>query len=119
MQALTQNMENPAQQNINRSQRLGIENASTSRDYSSTWAAAGRNTSGWAELEALYNMTGGDISATHETNRIRRAIPVISDVWSDDVSGFRRAYGRIGNREHQQHADDTAGLTWSEDGRAL
>ncbi|KAI8629541.1 hypothetical protein F5Y19DRAFT_484887 [Xylariaceae sp. FL1651] len=124
MQALTQNVDSLAQQTISRLQGLGNgESASTSRDYSSPWAP-GRTTTGWADLEALYNMTGGEGGGTHdaprtESNRIRRAIPVISDVWNDDTSGFRRAYGRIGNRAHQQHADDTAGLTWSEDGRTL
>ncbi|KAI3332510.1 hypothetical protein HD806DRAFT_197596 [Xylariaceae sp. AK1471] len=124
MQALAQNVDNSAQQTLNRLQRLGSgEGASASRDYSSTWGNP-RTTSGWADLEALYNMSGGDIAATHdatrtEANRIRRAIPVLSDVWNEDVSGFRRAYGRIGNREHPQHADDTAGLSWSEDGRTL
>ncbi|KAI1747537.1 hypothetical protein F4782DRAFT_551969 [Xylaria castorea] len=113
MQALAQNMDN--------STRL----QSASRDYTSVWGQVGRNTSGWADLEALYNMSGGDIaSAPHdatrtETNRIRRAIPIIGDVWADEISGFRRPYSRIGNREHQQRPDDTAGLSWSEDGRTL
>jgi hypothetical protein len=124
MQALALNVDNSAQQTLNRLQRLGSgEGANTSRDYTSTWANP-RTTSGWADLEALYNMSGGDITATHdatrtEANRIRRAIPVLSDVWNEDVSGFRRAYGRISNREHPQHADDTAGLSWSDDGRIL
>lgn len=118
MQALAQSMDRDHAANAARLQ-------SASRDYASVWGQIGRNTSGWADLEALYNMSGGDISyAPHdttrsETNRIRRAIPIIGDVWSEEISGFRRAYGRIGNREHQQRPDDTAGLTWSEDGRTL
>ncbi|KAI1421016.1 hypothetical protein F5Y12DRAFT_790533 [Xylaria sp. FL1777] len=120
MQALAQNVDNSA-----RLQRLGNgEGSSTSREYSSAWAQGGRSTTGWADLEALYNISGGDNPAPHdatrtETNRIRRAIPIIGDVWNDDISGFRRAYGRIRNREHEQRPDDTAGLSWSEDGRTL
>lgn len=120
MQALAQNMDNSA-----RLQRLGSgEGSSVSRDYSAVWGRVGRGDSGWADLEALYNISGGDTAAPHdatrtETNRIRRAIPIIGDVWNDDVSGFRRVYGRIGNRDHIQRPDDTAGLTWSEDGRTL
>ncbi|KAI0859985.1 hypothetical protein F4860DRAFT_480585 [Xylaria cubensis] len=113
MQALAQNMDNSTR----------LQNAS--RDYTSVWGQGGRSTSGWADLEVLYNMSGGDIaSAPHdatrtETNRIRRAIPIIGDVWTDEISGFRRPYGRTGNREHSQRPDDTAGLSWSEDGRTL
>ncbi|KAI0406859.1 hypothetical protein F4802DRAFT_556392 [Xylaria palmicola] len=121
MQALAQNIDNSA-----RLQRGGNgEGTGGARDYSSVWGQVGRSTSGWADLDALYNMSGGDVAfAPHdatrgETSRIRRAIPIIGDVWSDEISGFRRAYGRIGNREHQQRPDDTAGLTWSEDGRTL
>ncbi|KAI1189266.1 hypothetical protein F5B17DRAFT_215845 [Nemania serpens] len=120
MQALAQNMDNSA-----RLQRLGSgEGPSASRDYSSVWGRVGRSDSGWADLEALYNISGGDTAAPHdatrtETNRIRRAIPIIGDVWNDDISGFRRVYGRMGNRDHIQRPDDTAGLTWSEDGRTL
>ncbi|KAI1492623.1 hypothetical protein F5X96DRAFT_625415 [Biscogniauxia mediterranea] len=124
MQALTQNVDNFAQI-MNRAQGLGNnESSSTSRDSPTPWLA-GRLTSGWHDLEALYTMSGGDSAALHdpprtESSRIRRAIPVISDVWSDDMSGFRRTYGsRVGSREHQQHSDDTAGLSWSEDGRIL
>ncbi|KAI0870819.1 hypothetical protein GGS24DRAFT_89513 [Hypoxylon argillaceum] len=120
MQALAQNVDNSP-----RLQRLGNgEGPSASRDYPSVWGRAGRSESGWADLEALYNISGGDMTTPHdatrtETNRIRRAIPIIGDVWNDDISGFRRVYGRIGNREHIQRPDDTAGLTWSEDGRTL
>ncbi|KAI1122137.1 hypothetical protein F5Y10DRAFT_254672 [Nemania abortiva] len=120
MQALAQNIDNPA-----RLQRLGNgEGPSTSRDYPSVWGRAGRSESGWADLEALYNISGGDMATPHdatrtETSRIRRAIPIIGDGWNDDISGIRRVYGRIGNREHIQRPDDTAGLTWSEDGRTL
>ncbi|KAI1345590.1 hypothetical protein F5Y01DRAFT_52048 [Xylaria sp. FL0043] len=120
MQALAQNVDASA-----RLQRLGNgEGSGTSRDYSSAWGQTGRSTTGWADLEALYNMSGGDVPTPHdatrtETNRIRRAIPIIGDVWNDDISGFRRAYSRIRNREHEQRPDDTAGLCWSEDGRTL
>ncbi|KAI0531742.1 hypothetical protein GGR58DRAFT_518281 [Xylaria digitata] len=118
MQALAQNVDSSA-----RLQRLG-EGGSGIRDYSSAWGPLGRSTAGWADLETLYNISNGETSTPHdatrtETNRIRRAIPIIGDVWNDDISGFRRAYGRIRNREHEQHPDDTAGLSWSEDGRTL
>ncbi|KAI0970189.1 hypothetical protein F4678DRAFT_437792 [Xylaria arbuscula] len=121
MQALVQSADNSAA----RLQRLGNgEGPSTSRDYSSAWGQAGRNTTGWADIETLYNLTPGDVPGPHdatraETNRIRRAIPIIGDVWNDEISGFRRTYGRIRSREHEQRPDDTAGLSWSEDGRTL
>ncbi|KAI1172594.1 hypothetical protein F4777DRAFT_560885 [Nemania sp. FL0916] len=121
IQALAQNMDNTAriQQRLNNVEGLG-----TSRDFLSLWGRVGRSDSGWADLEALYNMSGGDVASPHdatraEASRIRRAIPAIGDVWSDDISGFRRVYNRTGNREHVQRPDDTAGLTWSEDGRTL
>ncbi|RYP54864.1 hypothetical protein DL768_000428 [Monosporascus sp. mg162] len=123
MQALTQNVDSFAQI-MNRSQPSGNSNdgPSNNRDSPTPWLA-GRLTSGWADLEALYNIAGGDSgfadSARTEAGRNRRAIPVINDVWSDDFAGFRRAYGRSGSREHQQHPDDTAGLSWSEDGQTL
>ncbi|KAI2629360.1 hypothetical protein GGS21DRAFT_545283 [Xylaria nigripes] len=103
-------------------QRLGNgDGAAVSRD-NSLWGQVGRSTAGWSDLEALYSMSGGE--APHDLNRrdlnrIRRAVPIISDLWPDDGPGFRRMYGRSGHRDHQQHADDTAGLTWSEDGRTL
>lgn len=98
------------------------EVSDNNRDSSGPWLPQ-RLTSGWADLEALYNIAGGDNgiaeSSRNEAGRTRRAIPVINDVWNDDFSGFRRAYGRPGSREHQQHSDDTAGLSWSEDGQTL
>ncbi|KAI0423365.1 hypothetical protein F5X98DRAFT_324579 [Xylaria grammica] len=119
MQALARNVDNSAGL-----QRLGDGGIPSIRDYSSAWGPLGRSTTGWADLEALYNMSGGDAAAPHdatrtEASRIRRAIPIPGDVWNDDVPGFRRAYGRIRNREHEQRPDDTAGLGWSEDGRTL
>ncbi|KAI1359460.1 hypothetical protein F5Y08DRAFT_319652 [Xylaria arbuscula] len=120
MQALAQNVDSSA-----RLQPAGNGEGSGSTRYeSSMWQQGGRSTSGWADLEALYNISGGDNASANdasrtETSRIRRAIPIIGDVWNDDISGFRRAYGRIRNREHEQRPDDTAGLSWSEDGRTL
>lgn len=120
MQALARNVDDST-----RLQRAGNgEGSGSSRYDSSTWGQGGRSTSGWADLEALYNISGGDSGSANdatrtETSRIRRAIPIIGDVWNDDISGFRRAYGRIRNREHEQRPDDTAGLSWSEDGRTL
>ncbi|KAK8059588.1 wd containing protein [Apiospora saccharicola] len=98
---------------------------SLSRDSPTPWS---RLTSGWADLEALYNISGGDSNAANDSasrtetlNRARRGIPVISDVWNDDLSGFasRQNYRRLNTRDHPQYPDDTAGLTWSEDGQTL
>ncbi|KAI1327176.1 hypothetical protein F5Y16DRAFT_372868 [Xylariaceae sp. FL0255] len=114
MQALAQN-DNLTQQSIGRVQ--GSASGDGTNPSRESALAAARADNGWADLEALYSMTGSE--GGRETNRIRRAIPVISDVWGDDTTNFRRTYGRIGNRDHQQHADDTAGLAWSEDGRIL
>ena len=126
MQALTQNVDNFTSVVGNRSQPSGNANdgPGTSRDSPTPWLP-GRLTSGWADLETLYNIASGDSglaeSARNETGRTRRAIPVINDVWNDEINGFRRTWthGRHGNREHPQHPDDTAGLAWSEDGQKL
>ena len=131
MQTISQNFDGFASIMGNRSQPLGSasndgpSNSNTSRDSPTPWLA-GRLTSGWADLEALYNIAGGegtlgDGLRNSEPGRNRRAIPVINDVWHDDIPGFRRAwaYSRSGSREHQQHPDDTAGLSWSEDGQTL
>jgi hypothetical protein len=125
MQALTQNVDNFTQI-MNRSQGSALDNNESSRDSPTPWLSQPRLVSGWADLEALYNIAGGEPPPTttnepHRTepSRARRAIPVISDAWNEDFPGFRRAYARSGSREHPQHADDTAGLAWSEDGRAL
>lgn len=97
------------------------------RDSPTPWVA-GRASSGWADLEALYNISGGDGNGSTDNIRVqpprtRRAIPVpvINDVWNDDLSGFgtRRGYPRLSSRDHTQHPDDTAGLTWSDDGQTL
>lgn len=126
MQALTQNVQNAdgVALLMNRTQSSGNGEAPASRDSPTPWIAQ-RLTSGWADLEALYNISGGDgaglSEATRtESSRTRRAIPVISDVWNDDLSGFgtRRHYGRA-TRDHQQNADDTGGLAWSDDGQSL
>ncbi|KAI0132169.1 hypothetical protein BJ170DRAFT_612753 [Xylariales sp. AK1849] len=124
MQALTQNVDNFASV-MNRTQTTGNNETSSSRDSPTPWAA-GRLTSGWADLEALYNISGGDGAessgnARAEPSRTRRAVPVINDVWNDDLTGFgtRRNYARLSTRDHQQLPDDTAGLTWSEDGQTL
>ncbi|KAH9887754.1 hypothetical protein F4778DRAFT_755950 [Xylariomycetidae sp. FL2044] len=116
MQALTQNVDNLAQ-----ARTPGPGNNESSRESSAPWFGGRGLRSGWSDLEALYNMSGGDggDNSQRETSRIRRAVPVITDVWSDDMIGFRRTYGRRGSREHQQYPDDTAGLTWSEDGQTL
>ncbi|KAI8960714.1 hypothetical protein F5Y11DRAFT_328890 [Daldinia sp. FL1419] len=66
------------------------------------------NLSGWAN-----ELTG---NTRTETLRARRSIPVTADVWGND-SLFSRI--RMGSREHTQNSDDTAGLTWSEDGQIL
>jgi hypothetical protein len=97
---------------------------------------AQRLTSGWADLEALYTIAGGDGNGSGdgggageasandnsraEASRSRRALPIITDVWNDELAGFGQArrYGR-GMRDHQQNGDDTGGLAWSEDGQSL
>ncbi|KAI1820766.1 hypothetical protein F4861DRAFT_521881 [Xylaria intraflava] len=117
-QALTQNADNSA-----RLQRLGNgDGPAVSRDSSSMWGQAGRSTPGWSDLEVLYSMSGGEApndANRRDINRIRRALPIISDLWTEDAPTFRRMYSRTGHRDHHQHADDTAGLSWSEDGRTL
>ncbi|KAK6958013.1 hypothetical protein Daesc_000806 [Daldinia eschscholtzii] len=94
----------------------GNDSSATSRD---PWYVGGSG-SGWADLENLASISGwtGGLTdnARTETSRARRGIPVIADVWGND-SLFSRI--RMGSREHTQNPDDTAGLTWSEDGRIL
>lgn len=130
MQALTQNVDNISQIMANRREGQNNDNDEStpiSRERNRSPWFVGRFNSGWSDLEALANMSGGDgglhdntqtTGATRaaESSRARRAIPVITDVWSND-SLFSRI--RVGSREHQQHPDDTAGLTWSEDGQTL
>ncbi|KAI1881196.1 hypothetical protein JX265_000022 [Neoarthrinium moseri] len=110
---------------LGRNATSGNNEAAASRDSSRPWAA-GRPLAGWADLEALYNIAGGDESGSNDNIRVqpsrtRRAIPVINDVWNDDLTGFgtRRNYPRVSSRDHTQHPDDTAGLTWSADGQTL
>ncbi|KAI2609434.1 uncharacterized protein GGS25DRAFT_513720 [Hypoxylon fragiforme] len=126
MQALTQNADNLSQAG-NRTQGQGTENGDSTRatheheqpPWQPPWLS-GRFSSGWTDLDNLANMSGGDGGANEnsrtESSRTRRGIPVIADVWAND-SLFSRV--RMGNREHQQNPDDTAGLSWSEDGRIL
>ncbi|KAI1807600.1 hypothetical protein F4811DRAFT_505246 [Daldinia bambusicola] len=96
----------------------GNDTSATSRD---PWYV-GASGSGWPDLENLASISGwtgglADNARTETTrDRTRRGIPVIADVWGND-SLFSRI--RIGSREHIQNPDDTAGLTWSEDGRIL
>ncbi|KAK8106246.1 hypothetical protein PG999_009605 [Apiospora kogelbergensis] len=132
MQSLSQTADSgptaaPASASASRSQApSGIDfGGSLSRDSPTPW---GRFASGWADLEALYNISGGDGNAANDStsraetlNRARRGIPVISDVWNDDLSGFasRQNYRRLNTRDHPQYPDDTAGLAWSEDGQIL
>ncbi|ORY62946.1 uncharacterized protein BCR38DRAFT_218051 [Pseudomassariella vexata] len=122
MQALTQNVDNFAQV-LNRTQAPGDNETSGSRDSSGPWVSS-RLTAGWADLAALYDIgtesSNPNEGTRAESSRARRAIPVISDVWNDDLGGFgiRRNNART-HRDHNQHADDTAGLTWSEDGQIL
>lgn len=134
MQALNQDSDRAvgvAASTLSRIQSSGNNESGDSRDSrdsreSPTPWSSGRLTSGWADLEALYNITGGDAANPTDNIRVqpsrtRRAIPVINDVWNDDPNGFgsRRNYPRLSSRDHTQHPDDTAGLTWSEDGQTL
>lgn len=125
MQALAQTAASGSNSNNNNDN--SNNETSSSRDSPTPWAAAGRTgmTSGWADLEALYNISGGNGESStraETTGRTRRAIPN-NDVWNDErLDGFvaRRTYGRLNsNRDHIQYPDDTAGLTWSEDGQTL
>lgn len=122
MQAFTQNVDDFAQV-MNRAQASGSNegNTASSRDSPTPWAPPRGSGTGWSDIEALYNVSGGDghDSSRAEPSRPRRAIPVVSDAWNDDFPGFRRAYGRSASRDHPQNSDDTAGLSWSEDGRSL
>ncbi|KAI1376946.1 hypothetical protein F4677DRAFT_444758 [Hypoxylon crocopeplum] len=122
MQALTQNVDNMPQMMANRTQGQANDtndsSTSISRERRSPWFV-GRYTSGWTDMEAPPNASGGDgglqDNPRTESSRTRRGIPAITDVWTNDL--FSRI--RMGSREHQQNSDDTAGLTWSEDGRTL
>jgi len=96
--------------------------ASTSRDAPSAW---GRQafTAEWTPLGALYNsveLRGAyNQPLRNDAGRARRAIPVTNiSTWHDDASSYRRV-ARSNSREHDQQPDDTAGLSWSEDGRKL
>lgn len=125
MQALSQSNDNITQV-LNRTQAAANNEPGPSRDSPTPWGAAGRLVSGWADLEALYNIGGGEApentSRAEILSRARRGIPVISDVWNDDLTtGFapRQTYRRLNTRDHPQYPDDTAGLAWSEDGTTL
>ena len=125
MQALSQSNDNITQV-LNRTQAAANNEPGPSRDSPTPWGAAGRLVSGWADLEALYNIGGGEgaenTSRAEILSRARRGVPVISDVWSDDLTtGFapRQTYRRLNTRDHPQYPDDTAGLAWSEDGETL
>lgn len=126
MHTLAQNADNLSQLMASRSQNQDNEtsndSSATSRDRTiAPWFASRFGSSGWNDVENLATVYGSDRSApdssrTTESIRPRRGIPVIADVWAND-SLFTRI--RTGSREHQQNPDDTAGLTWSEDGRTL
>ncbi|KAI0160901.1 hypothetical protein GGR52DRAFT_151206 [Hypoxylon sp. FL1284] len=115
MQALTQNVDNMSQ--------FRTQSQSQNNDGDNTSTAPQRVLARLSsELEALASMSGGDGVAHDnpprtESSRTRRAVPVISDVWNNDALFSRIRL--VGGREHQQNADDTAGLTWSEDGQIL
>lgn len=115
MQALTQNADSNMSQFRTQGQTNDSETTTTARER-----ILARVSSGWSDLEALANIADSN-NALHdvprvESSRSRRAIPVITDVWTGDTL-FSRI--RVGSREHQQNPDDTAGLTWSEDGQIL
>ncbi|XXG98100.1 hypothetical protein Hte_004419 [Hypoxylon texense] len=113
MQALTQNVDNMSQFRTQGQNNDDIPSTARERILA-------RVSNGWSDFEALASMSGGD-GGIHDnprtdSSRPRRAIPVITDVWTNDTL-FSRI--RVGSREHQQNPDDTAGLTWSEDGQIL
>ncbi|KAI0838908.1 WD40-repeat-containing domain protein [Hypoxylon sp. FL0890] len=123
MHTLAQNVD-ISQLMANRSQgqdnETSNDSSATSRERAASPWFAGRFSSGWNDVENLAMLYGSDRtgldSSRTESIRPRRGIPVIADVWAND-SLFTRI--RTGTREHQQNPDDTAGLTWSEDGRTL
>ncbi|KAI0850509.1 hypothetical protein F5Y00DRAFT_260383 [Daldinia vernicosa] len=118
MRTLAQNFDTISQtmRSQNQYSEAGNDSSATSRD---PWYVGGSG-SGWPDLENLASISGwtGGLTdnARTETNRARRGIPVIADVWGND-SLFSRI--RMGSRDHTQNPDDTAGLTWSEDGQVL
>ncbi|KAI1410837.1 hypothetical protein F5Y13DRAFT_166926 [Hypoxylon sp. FL1857] len=124
MHTLAQNVDNISQFMASRSQgqdnETSNESSATSRERATSPWFAGRFNSGWDGVENLAMMYGSDRGGLDgsrtESIRPRRGIPVVADVWAND-SLFTRI--RTGSREHQQNPDDTAGLTWSEDGRTL
>ncbi|KAI1809906.1 hypothetical protein GGS20DRAFT_569948 [Poronia punctata] len=125
MHSLSQNLDSSMHQTLNRLQRLGQVEATSGlleSSPSSTWGQP-RSASNWVDLDTLYNISGDTINghdgSRGETSGVRRAIAMVNDVWNDELPHFRRTYARIASREHRQHSDDTAGLAWSEDGRAL
>ncbi|KAI0882782.1 uncharacterized protein GGS22DRAFT_168719 [Annulohypoxylon maeteangense] len=124
MHSLAQNVDNISQYAANRTQApdndANNDSSATSRERASSPWFPGRLSSAWPDSEniamAYLNDRGTQDNTRAESNRTRRGIPVIADVWSND-SLFTRI--RTGSREHQQNPDDTAGLAWSEDGRTL
>ncbi|KAI1383134.1 uncharacterized protein F4822DRAFT_422254 [Hypoxylon trugodes] len=125
MYTLAQNADNISQMMANRaSGQAGESNdgptaTATSQGRASSPWFSGRM-GGWADIESsamMYGSEGGTRDDSRaESSRVRRGIPVIADVWTND-SLFSRI--RTGSREHQQNPDDTAGLAWSEDGQVL
>ncbi|OTA94789.1 hypothetical protein M434DRAFT_394450 [Hypoxylon sp. CO27-5] len=125
MHTLAQNVDNISQLMASRSQNQDNEtsndSSATSRERTiSPWFTSRFYSSGWNDVENLAMVYGSDRSTLDSSRtdsiRPRQRIPVIADVWAND-SLFTRI--RTGSREHQQNPDDTAGLTWSEDGRTL
>ncbi|KXJ92380.1 WD40-repeat-containing domain protein [Microdochium bolleyi] len=120
-QSSTQNTQSSNGRRVVNNETSATPNAATSRDSPTPW---GRQTftAEWTPLGALYSSSsaGNALNDTlrSEAGRTRRAIPVINNAWHDDVSSYRRI-GRSNSREHSQQPDDTAGLSWSEDGRKL
>ncbi|KAL7628084.1 hypothetical protein AAE478_002281 [Parahypoxylon ruwenzoriense] len=118
----TQGPSNGNNSNSSNNNNNNNDNAGTSRgDWTPPWyVGLGSGRSGIETLANMVGLNGGlhDNSRT-ESSRTRRGIPVITttDVWTSDRSFIRRT--RMGPRDHQQNSDDTAGLTWSEDGRIL
>ncbi|KAI2617029.1 hypothetical protein GGS26DRAFT_603328 [Hypomontagnella submonticulosa] len=118
MHTLAQNVDSISQMMANRMQgqrnETNNESSTTTRERASPpWPPAGP---AWTDLESEAAGEHGWIATSIEPGRTRRGIPMISDVWSND-SLFSRI--RMGNREHRQYPDDTAGMAWSEDGQTL
>lgn len=107
---------------------LGATATSADNDTQSSWRTLSRLVAnnptafgGWVDLEVLHNFTfdgqDGLPSATeNDTRRRDRAAYLRRDL---DENPYRRSPGAYTSRDPRPDPHDTAGLSWSEDGRTL